>query len=196
MKVFKTFILLAVCLVMASCGGDNLESYKSQYLDAMAKDMKTTKEFMMKDLDVVVDSMKIIPVTVSDSLFILEEFSKMSAEEIANTKKQIREYKRMEGLISLFAGADNEQYRMAKALIDEGISVLSSLETAIKVDLPRYKEMDKDFVLVKVFSAQIAMKNASGVHEISKEMALFSSDGKLVNFKCPYFLAEYLNQKK
>lgn len=195
MKECKNLLLLALSFVFASCGADNLDSYKSQYLDAMAKDLKTTKEFMMKDLDVVVDSMTIIPVTVADSIAIIEEFSKMDEIEVAKLKKQIREYKRMESLLMLFAGENNEELKRAKALMEEGISTISSLENAAKNDLSRYKELDKDLVLAKVFSVQIAKKNANGVHEISKEMALFSSDDKLVNFRCPLFLAEYLEEK-
>lgn len=196
MKNFNFFLVLAACFLVVSCAGDNLDSYKSQYLDAMAKDMNTTKEFMMKDLDIVVDSMTIIPVTVADSIAIIEEFSKMDEKEVIEIKKQIREYKRMESLLTLFAGKNNEELKHAKALMEEGILTISSLENATKNDLPRYKELDKELVLAKVFSAQISKKNANGVHEISKEMALFSSDDKLVKFKCPLFLAEYINKNK
>ncbi len=99
----KSFFLVC-CLLLVACGGEDLNKYKEQYLDAMAKDMKTTKEFLVKDLDVVIDSMRIIPITVADSIYLLEEFSKMDKKQIAKMKKEFKEYKKMEGLFMLFGG--------------------------------------------------------------------------------------------
>ena len=108
MKSIKVLLMLFVSFMMASCGvgGDNLESYKTQYLDALAKEMGTTKDFLMKDWDISIDSMKIIPITVADSLALLEEVSADNGASLNKVKTEMAEMRKMEGLLSLFGGSN------------------------------------------------------------------------------------------
>ena len=191
----KSFFLVC-CLLLVACGGEDLNKYKEQYLDAMAKDMKTTKEFHVKDLDVVIDSMRIIPITVADSIYLLEEFSKMDKKQIAKMKKEFKEYKKMEGLFMLFGGNNKEQLNQAKEMMAEVMIAFADMEKAVIKDLPKYKKMDENTVLAKILSLQLITKDAkTGVHTMSKELALFSPEGLLINLKCPLILSEYLKER-
>jgi len=87
-------------------------------------------------------------------------------------------------------------YKEAKGFVDEFLEFLSNSEKLIKHDLPSYKDMAKDKVLAEVFTYQYAAKDSeSGIHKVSKKQALFSSNGQLINLKCPIILAFYLKDK-
>ena len=77
MKAVKLITLFAVCLTMAACstvGGEDLEAYKDKMLEGFAKQAKSTKELLIRDYDIIVDSMSVIPFTVADSLAVIDSF--------------------------------------------------------------------------------------------------------------------------
>ena len=197
MKVFRYITLCFVCITMISCGtnGDNLESYKNQYLNQLAKEMGTTKDYLLKDLDIAIDSMKIIPITVADSIKILEEASADDGKNLKKAKSELAKIRQMESLITLFGGSD-EKVKEAMALLKEMPSEISNIEKAISENLPKYKEMKETQVLAKVLSFQIAtLDTKSRVHKVEKRKAVFTKNGELVRTKCPIFLEAYLNDK-
>ena len=198
MKSIKVLLMLFVSFMMASCGvgGDNLESYKTQYLDALAKEMGTTKDFLMKDWDISIDSMKIIPITVADSLALLEEVSADNGASLNKVKTEMAEMRKMEGLLSLFGGS-NKEVEKAKAILEEMSLEISNLERALKNDLSKYKGMEVAQILAKVLSFQfVALDKETGIHKIEKRNAVFTPSGELVRTKCPITLSFYLKDKE
>lgn len=196
MKAIKFILLFVVCMAMAACGNaqNNIESYKEQYLEAWAKDLGTTKEYLLKDLDISIDSIKIIPLTVTDSLNILNEVNKDDGAKLREFKTVIRQLKSMEGLLAL--SGDTEKVKEAKKMINEMPSEIAALEKALKEDLSRYKEMDGDKVLSYIVSLQAAVLDPkTGIHKIEQRKAVFNTNGKLDKFSCPNFLELYLNDK-
>ena len=193
MKSLKNIWLLAVCLAMVACDNSaiDIESCKDQYFEAWAKNIGTTKDFLLKDLDVFVDSIKIIPITVNDSVAILEEIGQVDSKQMREMKSMLAKMKRMEGLLAL--SSDKERVEEAKAFIREIPLEINSLEKAFKEDLPRYQGINGDKVLAYILDFQLAtLDSSSGVHKVEKRRAVFSLNGKLEKFKCPMFLDAYL----
>ena len=193
MKSLKNICLLVVCLAIVACDNSaiDIESCKDQYFEAWAKNIGTTKDFLLKDLDVSVDSVRIIPISVKDSVAILEEVGKVDSKQMKEMKSTLSKMKRMEGLLAF--SSDKEMVKEAKAFIREIPLEINSLEKAFKEDLPRYKGINDNKILAYVLDFRVAtLDSSSGVHKVEKRRAVFSLNGKLEKFKCPMFLDAYL----
>lgn len=198
MKTLITNILLLVaCTAFAACGSyvNDLESYKNQYLEAWAKGMGTTKELLLKDLDISIDSMNIIPITVADSLAILDEVTKDNGKKLNELKTILNKIKQLQGLLAF--SSDTEKIKETKTMLKELPLEITNIERALKEDYSRYKEMDKGIVLMNVFYCQATFLDSnSGVHKVEQRRALFTLNGTLEKFKCPMMLEAYLIDKK
>ena len=72
MRNNKFFLLLVVCMAIVACdNGNNLNGYKEKVLDALSQQAGLPKEMFVKDYEVVVDSMSLIPIAVEDSIKII-----------------------------------------------------------------------------------------------------------------------------
>ncbi len=96
MKIFKNILLLVTCLMITACGGENLNAYKDKMLEAAANRLGTTKELLVKDLDLVVDSMSLDYFLLEDSISLIkqtyDETIKEQEKQIEWRQKEIKKY--------------------------------------------------------------------------------------------------------
>ena len=96
MKIFKNILLLVTCLMITACGGENLNAYKDKMLEATANRLGTTKELLVKDLDLVVDSMSLDYFLLEDSISLIkqtyDETIKEQEKQIEWRQKEIKKY--------------------------------------------------------------------------------------------------------
>lgn len=145
MKVLKNILLLAICLMNTACGGENLEAYKDKVLETFANRLGTTKELLVKDYDVIVDSMSVTPITVADSIAIINLWKGKQGE----IEKSI-ELKRL-NLKSIFNFNVSEDRKLLKTME----SRLKEIQESDKI-LEKYTLMKSDKVLGKIFICRIS----------------------------------------
>lgn len=84
----RSFILAFLFIAtLGNASAQNLNSYKEKLLEYLASSMGTTKEMLVEDLEVKIDSMSFAHFLVEDSIFLLE---KQLNKEIEEQKKIIK----------------------------------------------------------------------------------------------------------
>ena len=173
-----------VCMAMAACGGSKYEVYKDKMLEAMASDLGTTKELLIKDLDLKFDSMSISNFLVEDSINMLtkqrEAFEAEITKRLEKTKAKIEEYdeksKTAKG-VSIFVNRSlrDDNKRELKRLESVRKDVYEKFEKAMGTLKPR----DKKEVIYQVFHFTLtALNPRTKVHEVKTDVVFFTPDGQ------------------
>ena len=191
---FIKILFFAFCLAAISCGSnENLDAYKDKMLEAMAKEFKTTKELLIKDLDVIIDSMSVVPLTVEDSLNLLssdyEKKKNRLSKQIEKNKKSLASAKkRLFPIPSVIGDYEN------KIEADEKEMKEATENYNAKQEL--YSQLNNSKVLAKVFICRIAIKHPlKGIHQTMSGATIFSIDGKTLLDEGNNHLYEYFRAK-
>ena len=203
MKMMKLIMLFIVCMTATACGRVNLDTYKDKVLDSVALKFKTTKELLIQDLDIKVDSMSLAYFLVEDSIYLIENNYK---EELKEKEKQIEAYKEeikklenrieeMKGSLtaemSKFSIKNNEKY------IKEAESEILKLTENYKSELSKYENRDPKEKIYNIFCYRASLKNPiTQMHESGRVMSLFSPDGETYIKDVDNETKKYLEQKK
>ena len=170
MRNNKFFLLLVVCMAIVACdNGNNLNGYKEKVLDALSQQAGLPKEMFVKDYEVVVDSMSLIPITVEDSIKIIlniDSYKKSIENKLSDYKARKR---------TLFYPWDEDDTKKVQELNEQ----LVSIENA-KSKLAEYEMRDKDEVLIKVFRCWIAIKLPIHGRQADFAYAIFSKDDEFI----------------
>lgn len=191
---FAKILFIAFCFAAISCGNnENLDAYKDKMLEAMAKEFKTTKELLVKDLDVVVDSMYVLPLTIEDSLNLLSsDFEKKKSrltKQIEINRKGLDSAKKRLFPIPSVIGDYEDKIEKAEKEIKEATENYNT-----KYEL--YSRQDRLKILAKVFVCRIAIKHPlKGIHETMSGATLFSVDGQTLLDGGNNHLFEYFKSK-
>ena len=200
-------LLLIFCFMVSSCE-DNFESYKDKFLEYTASQLNTTKELLVKDLDIKFDSMSISYFLVEDSILFIKQDCEEAIEKqnnrIASCKKDIErkeaeiEKNKGDRMASIFSAFNNTAIEKYKNNIKEAEKKIEELKKKCEEDLKKYEGRNDNDVIFNVFNFQIAAKHPiKNIHEVSKEAALFSPDGQsLIDNNAGKRIKEHLKSKK
>ena len=204
--IIKCILLCFFCVAVTACSSENLDTYRDKLLDSVASELKTTKELLIQDLDVRVDSMSLTYFLVEDSIYIIENKYK---EELRNKEKQIESYKesikKLENLVkkesgvftSLTAEMSKSSIKTNKRYIKEIESEISKLTENYKSELSKYESRDSKEKIYNVFCYRVSLKNPmTQMHNSSREMSLFSLDGETYIKDVDNEIQKYLEQKQ
>lgn len=184
----KYILMLAVCAIMTACGGSNLDSYKNTMLESLAKQLGTTKDLLVKDLDINIDSMSVSFMSLQDSIDFVnlnyEKKRKPLDESIAFEKERIsklsEEYEKKKngnnyGFLSILKQNINDaKYKLAKAE-----NKLTILTEDYELSVSKFENRNPEDIVHHVFTYRIALKNPlKQIHEVASAMSFFSPDGK------------------
>ena len=189
MKALRMILLFVVCTAMAACGGENLDVYKDKVLEEMARVNDTTKELLVKDLDINIDSMSLLYFYVEDSIVLAEkkfkEFLIEKEKQIESCKKSIEKNEKElnDARNSLFSYMFVDSY---SSILDKLRKKIENTEKEIQEEtelynqkLEKLKSRDKKEVIFNVFVYRASMKNPlTGMHNAGKSMSLFTPDGE------------------
>lgn len=196
MKIFKNILLLVTCLMITACGGENLNAYKDKMLEATANRLGTTKELLVKDLDLVVDSMSLDYFLLEDSISLIKQ---IYDETIKEQEKQI-EWRQKE--IKKYEEANNRYYgkytiNKYKKDIEQLEKKIESIRQKHEEELAKFKGRNLSDVVYKVFYYRIMMKHPlKGIHEKQSSFCLFSPDGKVCTIEIDDEMGEYLKNRE
>lgn len=184
MKALKNILLFVVCLSIASCGVNDLDAYKDQVLEYGAKKFGTTKELFIKDFDVVVDSMSLFPITVQDSINLINNLDVYKE----SLQAEFEEYEILK----------NKRFYRWKMRDTERVQEIEEelvLIDKAKAKLPEYESMDKSKTLMKVFRCWIAIKLPLIGRQTGIDYYLFSTDGDLIK-SADSRMVKYIKEEK
>ena len=191
---------------MAACGGSNLDSYKDKMLESLAKQLGTTKDLLVKDLDINIDSMSVSFMSLQDSIDFVnwnyEKKRKPLDESIAYEKERIsklsEEYGKKKngnnyGFLSLLKQNINDaKYKLSKAE-----NKLTILTEDYELSVSKFESRNPEDIVHHVFMYRIALKNPlKQIHEVASAMSFFSPDGKrfITEVKGPLY--EFMIERK
>ena len=205
--VIKCILLCFTGMTMTACGGESLDDYKDKLLDSVASKFKTTKELLIKDLDINIDSMSLAYFLVEDSINIIEKNYKEELEKkekwIASCQEEIKkkedENKTGKGgaASSILASINNSFIKMNRDYIKEAESEISKLTEKYKSELSKYENRDPKEKIYNIFCYRASLKNPiTQMHNSSREMSFFSPDGKTYIKDVDSDTKKYLEQKK
>ena len=191
---FIKILFFAFCLAAISCGNnENLDVYKDKMLEVMAKEFKTTKELLVKDLDVIVDSMSVVPLTVGDSLNLLssdyeKKKNRLSKQIEKNKERLVSAKKRLFPLPNIIRNYEDKIEAAEKEMKEATESYNAKQEL--------YSQQDSSKVLAKVFICRIAIKHPlKGIHQTMSGATIFSIDGQTLLNEGNNHLYEYFKAK-
>lgn len=170
---------------MAACGGENLEAYKEKALEKMAESAKTTKELLIEDYKLILDSMAVYPLTVGDSIELINRFvaqREKYEKYIETTKKNLH---------SFF----NFNYEDDKKDIKRWEETLKEIDKSEK-DLERYQNMSPDETLCKVFICKVSVFTALTGRKSSFDAYIFDKNGENVIHSGNKLLIDYFKEKE
>lgn len=207
MKALRMILLFVVCTAMTACGGENLDVYKDKVLESLAKELETTKELLVKDLDIKIDSMSLLYFYVEDSIAITKkEFEELLAKKEKLIKYYRESIKKDEEAIKnagndFFSGATIYAKR---SFINEAKQNIKSTEKEIQKEteiynqkLEKLKSRDKKEVIFNVFVYHSSIKNPlTGMHNAGKSMSLFTPDGETYLKEADKKIREQLMKRK
>lgn len=199
-------LLFIFCFTLASCGNE-FDSYKDKVLEHTANELNTTKELLVKDLDIKFDSMSISYLHVEDSICILEEIYKENIakqeEKIAAQKNSIeRRKKENEGrkkdyLSSIFTSMNNQHIKEAERQIKEIEEKIQKITDDYHSELEKFEERDKKERIYNVFRYQISfIIPKTEMHQIIKGIDLFTPDGQTYINSASNRIKDYLDSKQ
>ena len=204
MKAFRYITLCAVSLVLFSCG-ENLEAYKEKVIEKAAKKLKTTEELLVKDLDLIIDSMTVEDFCVKDSLLLSVEIknnrSQLLQGKIESFQKKIEEnkenIKKASGFYANFTRVTNESlikdYENGIKKFEKEIAKVKNENDSI---LNKYDGRNNKDVLLKIFKYRIAYKVPfKGIHEVKTVFSLFTPDGQTYLSDANEQMKRYLKSK-
>lgn len=191
---FIKILFFAFCLATISCGSnENLDAYKDKILEELAKKFKTTKELLVKDLDVIVDSMSVVPLTIEDSLNLLssdyeKEKNRLSKQIEKNKTGLASAKKRLFPITSVIWDYEEK--------IEAGEKEMKEVTENYNAKQELYSQQDKSKVLAKVFICRIALKHPlKGIHQTISGATVFSIDGQTLLDEGDNHLYEYFKAK-
>ncbi len=196
MKAFKKLLLLLMCLMVTACGGENLNAYKEKMLETLANEFGSTKDLLVKDLDIVVDSMSLDYFLIEDSITLIKQNFDKSIQE---QKRQI-EWRQKE--IETIEKANKKNYRTYtikkyKSDIVQLEKKIESLREKLENELAKYEGRNIEDVVYNVFSFRVTMKNPqNGIHVKHSDYCLFSPDGEKCILDIDSEMKAYLKNRK
>lgn len=181
------------CTIMAACQSENLEAYKEKMLEATAKKLGTTKELLVKDLDIVIDSMSVVPFTVKDSLNLLKDIDQkieQTSKDLESAKKAI-EYTKKRSLFPSFYTIEKLEKQK-----EELMNKLERLKYLQDVQIPKYESMKESKVIAKIFCVRIAAKGPlDRIHTTKSSVFIFSADGETFIDEGSNLMLKYVSEK-
>lgn len=191
---FIRILFFIFCLTIISCGdSENLDAYKDKLLEESAKKLKTTKELLVKDLDVIIDSMSVVPLTVGDSLNLLSSSFEKKKDKLT---KQIELYKLELALTQTRMFTLPSTIRDYKEKLKKAEKEMEEATENYNTKQELYSQQDSTKVLAKVFICRIAAKHPlKGIHETESSATVFSIDGQTLLNDGNKHLYEYFRAK-
>lgn len=203
MKVMKCILLFVVCVAMAACGGENskYEPYKEKMLETLAGGLGTTKDLLVKDLEIKIDSMSLSNFLVEDSINMLtQQYNEAEAEtakRIEKTNEKINEYEEKAKTatgVSIFV---NRSFRDdSKRELKRLESVLKSIKEKYENAMATLEPRDKKEVIYQVFHFKITSLNPkTKIHEVRKRSTFFTADGQKVLLNVPKAVEKFVEKR-
>lgn len=189
-------LLFVVCMTMTACGED-VEAYKQKMLaKTFEGEAGALGELLLSNLEMEIDSMSVLDLTVQDSLNLLE----IQLEERKELTKKYEEQKKWIKDIEKDVKYANFSARMKffdiKKENEERGKKIESMTKEYEAKQALYKDADKSKILNKVFIYRVkVISPISKKEEISSELALFSSDGEICIDNSVNALFEYYKNK-
>jgi len=206
MRAFKNIFLITVCIIMIACGGENLDAYKDKVLEHVASKINTTKELLVKDLDMKIDSMSLSYFLVEDSLVLLERKYK---EDVAKQEKWISTCKenierleieknksRKDLFYSITAKINDRSIKEYKKKIEDAEAKIQEIRDDYQLKFEMYQARDKKEVIYNIFHYRVTYKiPKKGIHQVDTSMDLFSPDGMTYIKSVSGEIKDYLKSK-
>ena len=201
-------VLAAIAIVACgSVSAQNLDKYKNKFLDTLASDLGTTREFMVQDLKMEIDNMSLSHFLVEDSIELLTQIYN---EDVAEQNKIISAYEKgIKEAESNNTSGKNELTRgaleMAKrhsinefqGAIKEAKTKIGDLTKTYNAALEYYKDKDAKRIIYDVFSFRLIMVNPlKGIREVIEGDSFFTPGGGNVLSENTSKLEEYFKKKK
>lgn len=183
MKAFKYILLFVVCMVMVACG-DNLDNYKEKTLEYLAKKNKTTVELFVKDYSLVMDSMSVTPITVADSMAIVNLWK----DEQGNIEERIKR-KRQE-LHSIF-NFDDEKDRKELNRLETRLKEIHESEEILE----KFASMNPDNILGKFFTCRISLLIPLFGRKTQYSGFVFDPKGVMLKKEADILMIDYFKDK-
>ena len=188
MKTMKLMMLFVVCVATAACGGENLDAYKRKLLEGIAKEGETTVELLVKDFDITVDSMSVLPFLLQDSIEYvkynyekqkkpLDESISYEKERIETLSKKLEKEKKGDSY-SFIALLKNNIFD-ARIKLENAEKKLESLTKHFETDMSKFEGRNPNDAIYNMFCYRFTAKNPfTGGHQVTYEIAFFSLDGE------------------
>lgn len=188
----KSILAGIFCLTAVSASAQNFKQYEDVILESMAKEMKTTKEYLIKDYDVKLNCELLSNFLVEDSLTLLQQqyqkevekqqkkidYSRGLIEEIKNRKPRTGDALINDMYKTMDANSINESNSYIKKAEEE----IAKIEGRYAPIFASYESRDKKAVLFDVVKLSYTFKNPlTGAHQLVSSYAYFiAGSNKLV----------------
>lgn len=204
MKTMKLMMLFFVCVAMAACGGENrkYEPYKDKVLQSLADFFGTTKELLVKDLEIKFDSMSLSTFIVEDSInLITEQYNEAEAknkERLEKTNAKIIENeekaKTATGVSKFVYRSNRDDYKRDKQRIE---AAQKKMKERYDKAMSTLENRDKKEVIYQLFYTKATILNPkTKIHEVSKDVSYFSPDGQTYILEVPKEVKNYVKKQK
>ena len=172
------------CYVAVCANGQNFKPYENAILEAMAKELKTTQEYLIKDYDVKLKCEMLSSFLVEDSLTLIKQqyqkelekqqkmidYNRGLIEEIKNKKPRTGDAIRNGIYKTMDANSINDSNNNIKKAEEE----IAKIEGRYAPIFASYESRDKKAVLFDVVKMSYTYKNPrTGAHKLMSNYAYF-----------------------
>lgn len=194
-------LLFGICLVLVACGSEKIDTYTEKVLEHAASNLNTTKELLVKDLDIKIDSTSLSSFLVEDSInLVTEQHDKYDAEKTKLLESANKSVSRLDEEAKTAKGVSKYATLSArdnfKRIVKQIERELQSSKEKREKSMSSLINRDKNEVIFQVFQYRVTILNPkTKMHEVNKDVTFFTPDGKTVLSNVHKDVKKYVRNK-